>query len=255
MVSKLAKLEQCLSALCAPEGSNVALWFSAGSDSRLLLEVLLSEKVPFSILRFDDGWSREQRKTVDALILKYNLRVYSYPPISGILLGNGQGELTLACHYSVGLRGENTAIFRDLVPGEKCAFDINIPISDRISPPMLFDTHLVGTKRGETHWIANGRPLATQKRWFIGGAKFFSPIFEWNDADVLQALKDMKVDYIPPATEQEDLGNLVSCSRCLTSKTDVLCPKTGDTIPPVQWSPLQSLRDYREHNGIATNGS
>lgn len=255
MMSKLANLEQQISALCAPEGSNVCLWFSGGSDSRLLLEVLLSEKVPFSILRFDDGWSREQKRSVDDLILKYNLRVYSYPPISGILLGNGEGDLTLACHYSVGARGENTAIFRDIVPGDKCAFDIQINLSDRVSPPVVFDTHLVGTKQGETHWIADGRTLATQKRWFIGGAKFVAPLFDWDNESVLKALKDMKVDYEAPATEQEDLGNLSCCARCLTSDIDVLCPKIQAVIPPYEWNPAASLQEYREHHGITANGS
>ena len=244
---KLSRLKRRLRGL----DGEVALWLSGGKDSRLLLEVLLDIGASFSILRFADGWSREQRRVIDELTIAHNLRVYTYRPNVGILVGDGAGEITLIKGYPVGSRGEPAMLFRDFVPGSKCAFDAVGPLAERIvTPPVKFDLHLVGTKRGETHWALNGHEFLQTKRWEIGDVDFFAPLYRWSDADVIKALREYGIEWQKPS-DAMDTGNIAVCDACLHGVNEVFCPKADKAIPAYNWSPLDNLKAYRETAGIA----
>lgn len=243
MKEKLAQLKNYLSELCA--ANNCVLWLSGGKDSLLLLQVLLTEK--FSVLRFDDGWTREQKEIVNNLIKKHSLQVFSYPPKSAVLFGDGNGEITLACAYGVGAKGEAVSILRDLVHGSRCAFDVNIKISERANPPVIFDVNIWGSKKGEPHYAFSGGDVVPAKEWSAGNAKFVCPLYDWTDAEVLEALKLFGINYVEPP-DQLNTGNVSACTNCLKGKTGepVDCPKKGKQIYSIEWNPQEKLKNWQQ---------
>lgn len=240
---KLWRLKRFLKRLDSP-----VLWLSGGKDSRLLLEVMIAERIKFSILRFDDGWTREQRQVVDDLTKQHNLRVYSYPPNWSMMVGDGDGELTVISGYAVADKA-TSAVFRDIVDGKRCSFDVEFDYWQSTSPPVKFATHVVGTKRGETHWALNGYAALANKYWTVGEAEFFAPLYGWSDTDVMLALRQYGVNWKRPVDEL-DTGNLAVCSNCLHGIEDVYCPKTGGAVKAVKWSPTDNLHNWQKANGI-----
>lgn len=234
-------------------GGDVALWLSGGKDSRLLLEIMLAERLRFSILRFDETWSREQRAVVDELIKRHDLRVYSYAPRWGTMVGGEDGEMALISGYAVASDSTTASLFRDMVDGERCAFDVPLTVSEREVPPIRFETHIVGTKKNESHWATANRPFTTAKRWEVGDVDFVAPLFTWSDADVIKALRRYGIEWSTPSLKQ-DTGNSAICSNCLRERRGGMawCPKAGAPIPTVKWSPSENLAAFQQAAGIGS---
>lgn len=230
---------------------DVALWLSGGKDSRLLLEIMLAERLRFWILRFDETWSREQRAVVDELIKRHDLRVYSYAPRWGTMVGGEDGEMALISGYAVASDGTTASLFRDMVDGERCAFDVPLTVSEREAPPIRFETHITGVKKRETHWAVGKRPFVTARRFEVGDVEFVAPLFNWSDKNVLDALKRLGIDYQEPS-DSENTGNVVCCNLCIrpTPKGIVFCPKTQEMIPTVNWNPVENLAAFRRAAGM-----
>lgn len=240
---KLWRLKRFLHRLDRP-----ALWLSGGKDSRLLLEIMIAERIRFTVLRFDDAWSREQRAVVDELTATHNLRVYSYPPSWSLMVGDGEQNLTLISGYAVSNGGETSAVFRDIVDGQRCSFDVNLDFWKPQNPPVQFAGHVVGTKRGETHWALGGYEFLRQKYWQVGEVEFFAPLFSWSDADVILALRKYGVKWQQPE-DRLDTGNIAACTNCLHGAA-AYCPKENRPIDPVEWSPQDNLLKWQTANGI-----
>lgn len=240
-------LEQLKNKLSDLEGSDLCLLLSGGKDSRLLLEAMISLKMSFSVLRFDDGWTREQRSVVDELIKRYGLRVYSYPPTYSIMVGRGDGELAVISGYA--FDRETLPFIRDIVDGERCGLDVAFsPIAPRPAP-LVFDTYIVGTKKGETHFAVAPHEFLQADEWVTGGSRFITPLYDFSDADVIAALAELGVDWQEPSDEKNS-GNVVACTSCFHGVADVYCPKTGGTAKPLDWDPQGNLLAWRQQMGL-----
>ena len=218
------------------ERGSICLWFSGGSDSLLLLHVLLEAKRPFGILRFEDGWNKEQRAAVDAVIIANNLQVFSYPARSHVLCD--EGEMAMVSQYAIDGFGNTAMLGRDLVDDPKrCAFDIKIETAKQPTAPVEFDLHIWGTRGDDKHWIFGEEPiLHGESGWKVGDKDFIAPLAEFSRQEVIHGLREYGVVYKKPS-ENEDTGNVAACTRCLRSSETgkVLCPKSGEVIPTVEW--------------------
>jgi hypothetical protein len=241
---KLCDLKKRLSKI-----KNPCLWVSGGSDSTLLLEVMIAEKLNFSIIHFADGLSRQQSKAVDELTIKHSLRIYSYPARFHVVVGNENGELAAISGYAVGKRGETMSLFRDIVEGERCAFDVPAVITPMIHPPIGFDNYVIGTKAGESHWALDGKPFLTKRSWEVGGRMFHAPLYSWSNAEVIAALKTYGIDWQTPSDEL-DTGNVAACFDCLKGTGRVYCRKEKKEIDSIGWNPLANLAKFREMSGV-----
>jgi len=205
------------------------LWFSGGSDSMLLLLVMLEFEKPFGILKFEDGWSKEQRRAVDAVVMKHNLQAFSYPATDHLLAGNAK-ELSLASLYAVDGSGHKAMLVRDLVDDpNRCAVDLKLEKPKQRVAPIEYAVHVWGSWKDDRHWIRGEMPLA-EPIWFVGNHTFIAPLYEWTREDVSRELKSRNVEPIGI-----DTGNITACHNCLKGEKQVFCPKTGDLIDSVIW--------------------
>lgn len=253
-MSKLGRLEQFLCELDAATDGNFALWLSGGKDSLLLMHTLLGQGIRFGALRFDAGWTREQKAVVNDLIARYPLQVYSYPPVSATLFGSGRSTdpISVVTSYLVGKRGERFGVLQDIVPGPedspvRCSLELELApngASSRMTAPAVFKTHLLGSKSRDSHYALAGLPPVPGKSWKIGRVRFAAPLFDWTDDEVLEALDDLGHAYEAPK-ETIDTGNIPACSNCLKTRGDIYCPKLGATIPGVDWDPAKNLAEWR----------
>ncbi len=249
MEEKLRSLKENLTRrLDSPK--TVCLWFSGGSDSRLLLEVMCSTRKPFGIICQDDGLSREQKLLIDAVILEKNLQVFSYPPMSYLMIGDGE-NLSLAAAYPLNRRGTCLPVVRDIVKGEKCAFDLEMDVSLKTSAPVEFDCHILGTRSSDRHYSYGSSAITEKDLWFTGGKRFYAPLFDWSKKEVIAALKTFGVDYAEP-TDELDSGNLAACSNCLR-EANPFCPKTNSHIEPVEWNRAENLKTFRKALNLTEN--
>lgn len=205
---------------------------------------MLETKKPFGILRFEEGWSKEQKKAVDAVTLEYGLQVFSYPAVSSMLTGEGE-EIGLVSFYAVDGRGNMAMLVRDLVDGPTCAFDIKLKPAKQKTAPVEWGINVWGTRKSDFHWVNGDKPLLKTKDWTVGNAKFTAPLADFTRKDVLDGLKRYGIDW-QTQTETEDLGNISACTLCLRSTTPVICPKTGSQIDAVKWSPQENLGQVRK---------
>lgn len=247
MAEKLQALEGKLKELCEEDA---ALWFSGGKDSLLLLVVMSRLGLPFTLFRFDDGWSVRQKDRVYKMAGAYKTPIYSYPPTHTMLAGKGD-DIFFASFYPVGRDGETAALIRNIVDGERCAFDVKVSWSTMPFPPVFLPVHITGRKFVDGDPLKDGISAIRSETEAIGDAVFHYPLAKWTDDDVLQALKNEGVVYAAPS-EQGDTGNIAMCSICLKSGTGkVQCPKTRGMIDRVEWSPEDNLAIVREKIGYA----
>lgn len=240
MKERLEKLTEELSKITNKGLS--ALWLSGGKDSTLLLELMLRNSFNFSLLNFNYTYSREQKKRVDYLIAEKNLIVYSYAPLAFTLVGNKK-DISIISIYAAGKNGASVPLIADLVDGDKCAFDLNIKLNKKRQPPIIFDNHIWGSKKSDSHWIDL---CIDAEKWQVGNVNFFAPLFEWKDSEVLEALNYLGIEYKIP-TEKEDTGSVVCCFECLkpNENKSVFCHKENKTIPVVSWNPKENLENWK----------
>ena len=246
MNKKLRQLKRDLKAVC--RGHGTALWFSGGKDSRLLFEVIQAEGLDCVLLRFDDGWSREQKDVVDRIVARKNAAVYSWKPHTAVLVGNGK-DIASVAEYGIGPNGESLPVIRDLVDGKKCAFDVRIGSRKTRKPPVSIQRHVVGSKASDRHFIFGNKSLIPSKEFSIGSVEIFAPLFAWTDAEVVKELKNFGVEHTTPPDEL-DTGNHAVCTKCLRGSKPVRCPKTDEMIAAVEWSPKENLKAWRKEHGI-----
>lgn len=231
-------LKSSLERAAAAEKS-VALWFSGGKDSLLLLNVLLEIGRPFSVLRFDHGWTPEQKRQCDQLLIGRDVQIFSYPPREVFMIGRGD-EISLVASYAVDAIGNCGFLLRDVVddPG-RCAFDVKLPLRQPPAAPILFDLHITGLKRSDSHYSTEDHEILKEQNWAIGKARFFAPLADWTDEDVLRGLKK----YGDQPTKA-DTGDIRACTNCLKAER-AFCPKVGEEIDGVEWDKEGNLRQFQ----------
>lgn len=215
----------------------VCLWFSGGSDSRLLLEVMREIGKPFAILRFEEGLSSAQRQTINKTIIEESLQVYSYPPAVMMLIGDDT-NISLVSFYNVS--GPNSAkVIRDLVDGTDCYFDVVPETTPVWGAPQEFPAHVWGSRFDDKHWALPDGMIASSD-WLIGGRYFVAPLADWTREEVVEALAVYGVEW-QEVPEVLDTGNIVACHACLKGEGRVFCPKVGEEIDSVVWPRQENL--------------
>ena len=236
----LSYLKAEISALFAQFESR-CLHYSGGSDSRLLLEVMLETQQPFGILTFKEGWSKQQHKQFDAVVMAKNLQVFSYPAVSNTLVGEN-GEVGLVSQYAIDGYGNTTMLIRDLVDDpSRCAFDIKLQPEKRKIAPADWDVHILGLRLDDEHWLKS--PLITEKEGQVGSKKFLFPLAEWSQKEVRDTLKTY---YGVDLSGEIDTGNVNCCHSCLKTTERVYCPKEKREIDAVQWDKAGNTAQVRE---------
>lgn len=243
-MKRLAEVRRKLRKLSSTE---TALWFSGGKDSRLLLEIVLAEDLPFAVVCFDDQMTLAQKKAVYARAATRPF--YSWHPREAYLVGNGEGDVTLISHYEVGSNGPRLPIVRDLIDGgTKCSVrDVRAPLAKEACP-FFIHTVVTGVKRTDRHYVfGDNRLMGADIR--IGKVRFAAPLYNWSDADVIEALRDVfSIEW--SETKEQNTGNIAACRKCLTETGPVRCPQTNETVAPVQWSPAKNLDLWRRAAGV-----
>lgn len=218
------------------ESESRCLWLSGGSDSRLLLEVMCETGLPFGILRFTDGWSREQIKAVDDVIVSKNLQVFSYPARSHLLVGKDE-KMGLMSSYAVG--SSSVMLGRDLVDGDKCAFDIRLEKARQSNAPINYDVHIQGLRKTDRHWITGQKRFVKRTQETVGGKRHIYPLWNWTRKDVARGLKAYGVS----ASKLIETGETHCCHNCLKGIQErVFCPKENKEIDSVKFSKEANLQ-------------
>lgn len=238
-MADLRSLTQSIDEVLSRKGTK-CLWFSGGSDSRLLLEVMLKAGKPFGILTFRDGWTREQKKVVDQVIIDKNLEALTYPPLTSVLTAEND-ELSLVSGYAIG-DGQVMPIIRDLVHNDaRCLVeDVRIELPKMLAAPVEFDTHIFGTRKDDKHWLFGDRDLSNGAEFSRWTKTFVNPLWNWTKDEVTECLRS---DFGLEPTET-DTGNIEACSLCLT-ETRPFCPKVQKEIEPYAWQPAENLQIAR----------
>lgn len=233
------------------DGRTAALWLSGGKDSRLLFEVLNDMGARIPLLRFDDGWSAEQKRHFHRSVRHRSQPLYSYGPVAGALIGDERGNISFVSLYPVGPDGASIPLVRHFVGDAGCAFDVPIEFARRRNAPVRFDVNVVGSKRSDRNYLYGSKPLVAAERWEMGGSTFLAPLYGWTDQEVLMGLKHYGIDWVDPE-ESLNTGNIAACTRCLSARpgTQVQCPKTGKKIAAVDWDREGSLQQFREAVGV-----
>lgn len=218
-----------------------ALYWSGGADSSLLLAAMLDLKMPFSIITFDQTFSPEQMKAIDAAVIEHGLRVFSYPPYAAYMIGDGK-ELAFVEEYRF-LDGTLIPFIRDCVGGSRCSFDVSVETRTS-ETPVGFTLNIFGTRNGDRHW-AWGR-AATEKTVKLGHGIIYSPLWDWTREQVIGTLRDEYGITMPDL----DTGDFQACVDCLKDTGKVFCPKAGEMIDSVDWQPRAVLEAFQDKYGV-----
>jgi len=221
------------------QGKRPALLWSGGLDSTLILAMLREQEYVCDIVQQGrEWWTKEQKKWVDKLIHKWNLKVFSYPPIQSYLIGQ-DSDISIVSEYAVG-RGR-IPIITDVVQGDNCLADI--AGQHLYQSPILWDMFLVGSRKDDTHWAKE--TVVPNETWQIADVEFYAPLYNYTRQDVIDGLKERGLD----ATEVPDelnTGNYLGCTNCLKGTEDVWCPKDSRMIPVIQWNAGENLKLFQQ---------
>lgn len=203
---------------------------------------MLEEKKPFAILRMDHGWSREQKRKVDAIIIKHDLQALRYRPTLHMLIAEGD-EISFVAGYPIDQRGNRVMLVSDLIDEDApCAFDLKTsePAPHRRAPAE-FDVHIWGSRFEDEHWSTPS--VLSVALWQVGSKEFVAPLAEWTRDEVMAELGARAI-----GPEEQISGDLRCCSRCLKGKkgSKVFCPKIQKTIETVEWDPERNLKIFHE---------
>jgi hypothetical protein len=217
------------------------LWLSGGKDSRLLFEVMLAIGKPFDVVRFDEGWTLDQKRQVERLILEHKLQVFSYPPVQNLLVANPENPaaISYASQYPIDGEGRMFTLVRDFVDEPKrCVFDVQIEKAKVPWAPIEFELHIVGTKLADAHWLSGS--IVTESEWTSGNKTFAAPLAGWSDKDVeAQLLYSFGIDL----SGEKNTGDIEACTKCFSGPA--MCPKAGVEIPAFEWNPQANLDALR----------
>lgn len=217
---------------------NPVLLWSAGLDSTLLLAMLIEAHASFDIVQFGrEFWTKEQKRRADALIMKWDLKVLSYPPVRTSFIGEGK-QISVVREYA--FMGTTVPMVSDVVEGERCIADLDS--YKAYAPPVKWDCVILGSRGDDTHYAFKGKVIPAEK-WTGGETDFHAPLFDWTREDVRTALQERGLD-ASEVPDGVDSGNIHLCTKCLHG-TETFCPKENSIIPPVQWDRAANLQAFQ----------
>lgn len=239
-MTKLESVKELLSGELDTYAGAAALFFSGGSDSLLLLNIMLELGKPFSIMCFDHTLSRPQRKYIDSLIQEHDLRVFSYRPSNAYLIGDGK-QVSMVEEYEM-LGVGRMPFIKDAVHDEThCAVeDVKLGPWHDGPAPVGFKLNIFGTRKTDRHY-ATGRAWQKGQEWAVGPFHYLAPLWDWTRKDVKAALQSYGAEW-----PKLDTGSLPMCLNCLCGTGQVFCPKLQDKIPAIDWSPQAMLEEFRK---------
>lgn len=215
----------------------VLLW-SAGNDSTLLLSMLIEANIPVDIVQFGrEFWIKQQKKRADALIMRWNLKVLSYPPIRTSFIGNDE-QISLVREYA--FMGAVVPMVSDVVEGQTCIADLDS--YKAYAPPVKWDCVIIGSRADDRHY-AFANQVIPSEFWTTGDTDFYAPLYDWTREEVLTELQHRGLP-CDEVDEQTDSGNISLCSKCLQG-IETLCPKENAVIPPVIWNRHTNLTAFQ----------
>lgn len=190
----------------------------------------MKDNVVCDIVQFREHWTKAQKKRADDLIIKWGLKVFSYPAVNVSLVGQGE-DITAVFEQAIG--GNIVPLLRDLIDGDGCLADLaerpKIPFA-----PKDWDTVYVGSRKSDKHF---GKNVIPAKEWQIGTTKFIAPLYDYTDEDVKRELGDLWQD-------GADTGDLHICHNCLKGE-QAWCPKEQQFIPSIQWDREANLAAFQ----------
>jgi hypothetical protein len=242
---KLGRTKAMIDQALAESRGAAALYLSGGSDSLLLLHILMEMQAEFSIVSMDHTFSREQRRHLDSLILEHSLRVFTYAPSNAYLIGDGKDKVSLVEEYATP-SGALMPFVRDVKhdPSVCALSDVQLGPWHEGPAPLGFRLNIFGTRRWDRHY-ATGRAWDKPER-DVDGLIHFAPLWDWTRRDVKAALRAYEV-----STPKVDTGTLPMCTNCLTSTDEyAYCPKERALIPAIKWDPLAMQREFQIKHGF-----
>lgn len=237
-LTQLELLKQTLRERCDQAS---ALWYSGGKDSRLLLEIVKAENLPCTVLRFDDGWTIQQKL---AAYENADVLLYTYRAIDFLMVGDAE-QTSLVAFYPID-GSTSMPVLKDFVPGTRHIPSLRLEYSDLL--PVQFTTHIVGSRQSDRHYAVGDRATIPEEEWQIGSCTIIAPLYGWSDTEVVEALKIYNVDYVPPR-EDLDTGNIPVCPECLTALNE---GRLSCTDTEITWNPRQNLQHFQSMIGATT---
>lgn len=221
-------------------GKNVALLWSGGLDSTLLLAMLReSSPVDFSILTFRQHWSRIQAQRADKLIRDWDLKTFSYPASRMSLIGKDD---EISAVFEVGLGDGVFPVVTDLIDGDRCIEDIVDRTMERA--PFQFDIHIVGSRAADRHFSLNDTPPIPAERWMQNGTEIWAPLYAMDRETVKRELRARGLDDTE-VSDTENTGSLHCCHTCIKGTEEVFCPKRNKMIDSVAWDRQTNLAQFQ----------
>lgn len=195
--------------------------------------------MPFDIVQQGrELWTKEQKKRVDKLIKRWNLKMFSYPAMQSYLVGEDE-NLAVVSEYAVG-KGL-IPIVRDVIKGDRCLADLDG--QKLYQPPMPWNLWLVGSRKDDSHWSMNGQVIPSES-WEVGDVEFYAPLYDYSRQDVIDGLTERGID-ADEVGDEENTGNLLACTNCLNGTGTTWCPKDEKEIPVIRWSRSGNLAMFR----------
>lgn len=214
---------------------NPVIFFSGGIDSL----VLLHQAKHLPVITFAQDWTKEQLEKLENLIAEWNLTLYMYPPNKRYFVPNGE-NLSLIDEY--GFENQIIPVIRDLEDGQRCSLELDEQRYESFG--LGWNTVLTGILKDDVHPVAG--KMVEKAVTEINGITFIAPLFDWSKEDVLRYAKEHDLlKFVVEGT-----GDLKACSRCLTGKDKVFCPKENREIPVVKWPKEKMLKSFQQKFGF-----
>lgn len=223
------KLEKLKSELLEAYGKSKdpVICFSGGKDSAFLwfLSRYLGYNVP--VIMFGHFWTEHQKQYIKQVLEDYQIFIMTYRPHS-LMFSDGD----LVAYYNIG-NNLMPVIFEHFDNASACGLDIcRKSLPQEPIPFYIWDTTILGSKATDAHKSVK-QPVFTD---FISVTDVLTPLYDWTDEEVLEAIDDFGFPIDERVYVHKDLsadtGHFTACMRCVNAPDKVLCPKTDTKIDP-----------------------
>lgn len=172
---------------------NPAMLCSFGKESMLLLTLVRQIKPDIAIFWFGDHLSTFG----ESVIKDQGLQVFSYAPADRYIAGN-----SLIDEYSLG--GMRVPMVSDMIEGKPCELE---KLSSMRTPLFNYqsDVTFYGYRRDDSHSLIQ---TTFPQRFALGGTIMDAPLYDYSEANVLNALNELNVNY------DLDTNSITVCATC-----------------------------------------
>lgn len=174
-----------------------AILVSFGKDSLLLLHLARKVRPDTTIYYFNDDLSPFAQR----VIIENNLTVLRYAPADRYIVPNGDG-IALVDEYAI--NDTLLPVISPIVTGDSCKH--SLPTRRTSTFRFNHDLALWGYKQSD-HMEAVGTTF--EKENMVGEVRFIAPLYGLTDADVYNALDELKIPY------QNERNEIEWCQGCI----------------------------------------